>query len=105
MAKDMNMTLALFMAQGATCFYCGCDFEGRVAKKRPRAWTTDHVKPVSKGHTRAKNAVLACQSCNVEKRDREPTAQELARSQKIWVAAVRYLKAFNGVVPPALATP
>ena len=60
MAKDMNMTMALFMAQGAACFYCGCDFEGRVAKKRPRAWTTDHVKPVSKGNTRAKNVVLAC---------------------------------------------
>jgi 5-methylcytosine-specific restriction endonuclease McrA len=107
MAKDMNLTLALFMAQGASCFYCGCDFEGRVlpSKKRPRAWTTDHVKPVSKGHSRCKNAVLACQTCNVEKRDREPTAQELARSQKIWSAAVRYLKAFNGQVPPALTAP
>lgn len=105
MAKDMNMTMALFMAQGATCFYCACDFEGRVAKKRRRAWTVDHVKPLSKGHTRVKNAVLACLTCNTEKRDREPTAQEIARAQKIWATAIRYLKAFNGAVPPTLGMP
>ena len=104
MAKDMNMTMALFMAQGATCFYCACGFEGRVAKKRPRAWTTDHVKPASKGNGRLKNSVLACQTCNVEKGNREPTAYELARAQKTWTAAVRYLKAFNGSASPNLTT-
>jgi 5-methylcytosine-specific restriction endonuclease McrA len=100
----MNMTMALFMAQQGTCFYCACDFEGRVlpVKKRPRAWTTDHVKPLSKGNSRVQNAVLACQSCNVEKRDREPTSPELARAKKVWASALRYLRAFNGSVPPAL---
>lgn len=102
MAKDMNMAMALFMAQGAICFYCGCEFEGRVTKTRTRAWTKDHVKPASKGHAPVKNTVLACLTCNREKRDREPTSQEVARAQKVWVAAVRYLKAFNGSVPPAL---
>jgi 5-methylcytosine-specific restriction endonuclease McrA len=104
MAKGMNLAVALFMAQGAECFYCACEFEGRElpVKKRPRAWTKDHVRPASAGHKSVKNVVLACLTCNREKKNREPTPQELARAQKIWDSALRYFKAFNGQVPPSL---
>ena len=107
MAKDMNMTMALFMAQGAACFYCACEFEGRVrpVKKVPRAWTKDHVKPASNGNNGVQNSVLACQACNAEKRNREPTPQEIARANKVWATALRYLKAFNGNAPPTLGAP
>ncbi|MBN9588296.1 MAG: hypothetical protein BGN85_05575 [Alphaproteobacteria bacterium 64-11] len=103
MTKGMNMAAALFMAQGAECFYCACEFEGNVmVGKSARAWTRDHVRPASAGHKSVRNLVLACLACNREKKNREPTKQELARAQKVWVSALKYFKAFNGHVPPTL---
>ncbi len=104
MAKDMNMNMALFMAQSGACFYCGCEFEGRAlpGKKHLHGWSKDHVKPLCKGNNAVRNSVLACLSCNAEKKDREPTRQEFERAQRIWTGALRYLKAFNGNAPPML---
>jgi len=52
---------------GDTCFYCGVEFELGHPRKQP---SFDHTTPKSKGGKES-TVVLACFTCNAQKRDRD----------------------------------
>lgn len=69
----------LLRQHGATCAYCG-------SKGTARLMTLDHVAPRrgQKAYDRRDNLVLACQDCNMKKRDLAPLAFLLgARSRAV----------------------
>jgi 5-methylcytosine-specific restriction endonuclease McrA len=74
--KRSRWRLRVLYRDAWTCQYC----------KHP-AWTVDHVVPLSRGGADDPvNMVAACERCNNQKRDREPTKAEIAA---LAVAAAR----------------
>lgn len=65
--------------QGGGCFYCGATLPTKKATK-------DHLFPhnMGKGRTLRLNKVMACQPCNVDKANREPTPLEIERAQNLY---------------------
>lgn len=102
MSKGLSIPNALCAAQDGLCFYCGVEFTGRKLngdKARPSQWSVDHLLPSSAGHARSKNSVLACNNCNISKKNIPATDEQLRRAQIIHAAAMRLMLAFNGHVP------
>lgn len=74
--KEKGRTKAIF---GQTCFYCRQKFPHKKL-------TFDHLIPKARGGGLKDNLVMSCQPCNVEKADRMPTDEELARAAALRVA-------------------
>lgn len=70
----------LVAAQGGRCFYCDQPFSKR------RGITRDHLFPRSMGCDLSGNKVAAHSRCNVAKRDRMPTPEEVDKAGAIYAA-------------------
>lgn len=90
-------------AQEGKCFYCGGEFRGqhlssskRHAKDRKGKWTRDHLIPDSKGGGKLRNIILACVGCNIAKKDRDPTEDEIVRAARIFATVEKLLVCLTG---------
>lgn len=91
----MRIKRALWEAQGGVCFYCAAPWPERLFWRMTR----DHLWPRCAGHGCAMNIVLACAQCNVDKGNRLPTADEVAKALGVWARTIEILRRHHKILP------